>query len=473
MHTLKEQRRAWRMLPPAGAPLGPAALGAALRALLGQRGNTKVPSLSIGDNGNGEIWNREKNVLSAARQAFARYFAVPHVFFAGSGREALCLLFTALRPGADHKDEVLLPAYASYTLPAAVVRAGLRVALYDVEPLSLTPCLKSLRAALSRRTLAVVVCHLFGFPFDLAPLAGLCREAGAVLVDDAAQAMGATVDGVPAGSMGDVGLFSLGRGKCITAVQGGVLITRDTGLAERLRPVFATAVESKQRKGEGAHNAAIILNACAFALLRRPALYRLPASLPWLRLGESVFDPNFRHSLFGAAQAALALHALDGLERVNHERKTKAARYAASLNSVDNSLQLIVPAPGAEPVYTRFPLLPRRNSKTAGGLQSAAPGDKDGREGTSPTRRFASALMNLGVSPGFPLPIQDIPELRPHLARPDGHYPGAAFLARHLFTLPTHDHVRPGDISTILARALAAFAAKDRDGQARQQGGDL
>ena len=468
MHTLTEQKRVWRMLPPAGAPLGLAALGAALRAFLGQKGGVEVPS-SLAETGETDAppRKRKENPLPAARRSFARYFAVPHVFFAGSGREALCLLLTALRPGAEHRDEVLLPAYASYTLPAAVVRAGLRVALYDVEPASLTPRLESLRAALSRRTLAVVACHLFGFPFDLAPLAGLCREAGAVLVDDAAQAMGATVNGVPAGRMGDVGLFSLGRGKCITAVRGGVLITRDNGLAELLRPMLAAAGGPKRPGKESAHNAAILLNACGFALLRRPALYRLPASLPWLRLGESIFDPGFRQSPFGSAQAALALHALAGLAEANRQRKTKAARYTESLG-MNSGFRLIAPAPGAEPVYTRFPLLPRCDGEADGRTRSVppVPGGNNGRERLSPARRFAPAFADLGVSPGFPLPLQAIPELRPFLAHPDGDYPGAAFLARRLFTLPTHDHVRPEDLSAILSRTLAAFAAKDRDGHA-------
>ncbi len=427
--------QAWRMLPPGGAPLALADIRRALRgAFAGEE------------------------ALYALRQAFSRRFDMPHVLFAGSGREALSLLFTVLRGRVRARDTVLIPAYVSWSVPSAVVHAGCRIALYDVEPLTLTPRLESLQntladKALSGRVLAVVACHLYGFPFDLAPLADACRATGAVLVDDAAQAMGATVNGACAGCMGDVGLFSLGRGKNITAVQGGVLLTRNGELAERL----AAHAPRTGNSGPGGvrehmHNAAILLKACALFALRRPELYRLPASLPWLRLGESVFDPAFGRAPFGSFQATLALHTLKGLDAANRERREKAALYSASLPAGCGLMPVAAPQ-GALPVYPRFPILPEADAPSgrASPARSAAIRALDANAAPANARG-----RGLGISRGFPLPVHAIADARPYLTQRENIHPGAEYLARHLFTLPTHDGTGNADCAAALAYAVDA-----------------
>jgi perosamine synthetase len=77
---------------------------------------------------------------------------------------------------------VLLPAFTSFSVPSAVVNAGLKVSLYDLHPRTLAPDPVSLEKAMNHKTLCVVACHLFGYPLDLGPLRELCRAHGAALL---------------------------------------------------------------------------------------------------------------------------------------------------------------------------------------------------------------------------------------------------------------------------------------------------
>ena len=405
MHPLK----AWRILPPAGAPL----------SLIGM-----VRALGARPKGGS---------LGELKRTLSRTFAMPHVFLCGSGREALANLFTVLRGLHPERDRVLLPAFGSYSLPSAVVRAGCRVGLYDLEPDTLLPRLDSLHRALDDRCLAVVACHQFGFAFDLAPMERMCRAAGVALIDDAAQALGASANGRPAGTMGDAGIFSLSRGKNITAVSGGICITRNEDLARGMAALAAQNSENASPTRRPQSLFGLFAKALALWALRHPILYRVPASLPWLQLGASIFDPHFTRAPFTPFQAGLTLHSLARLEALTAARAANAAAYQELLRN-SAVARPILPRQNTVPAYLRFPLLPGEGAP----------------EGWA--RRAAN--RSLGVSRGFPLALHYLEELIPHLDTDGAIYPGASFLARHLITLPTHDHVRPKDRRAIARHIL-------------------
>ena len=397
---------AWRALPPAGAPLSFTSI---LRAFA--------------------AWNKGERALEELTQAVARLFAVPHVFLHGSGREALTTIFTALRTLHPEHDLVLLPAYGSFSLPSAVVKAGCRVGLYDVNPDTLTPCIDSVQAALGPRTLAVVACHQFGFPFDLAPLEDMCRKRGTYLVDDAAQALGAQVAGKQAGTMGDVGIFSLSRGKNITSIAGGISLTRNPVLAKAMA---ATRTPTSPHTSWG-HRPLLPISLVAKTLalwgLRHPALYRIPVSMPWLQIGASLYEPDYSRADFSAFQAGLALFSLEQLEAITAARTQRAVVYQQHLQG-QSAMRPILAQAKAVPAYLRFPLVPGSDA---------------------PQRWLRKAEhRSLGISAGFPLALHEIQALAPHLDTSGGPYPGALFLARNLVTLPTHDHVRPEDIQAVV-----------------------
>jgi dTDP-4-amino-4,6-dideoxygalactose transaminase len=387
-----------RMLPPSASPLRPVDIAAGVRAWMTGQG------------------------AESLRREVKRRFGARHVFFATSGRAGLSASLRAMRTLCPQRDEVLLPAFTSFSVPSAVVNAGLKVGLYDLNPRTLAPDLASLEKAMNRNILGVVACHLFGYPLDLGPLRELCRDHGAALLDDAAQAMGARVGTAMAGTMGDVGLFSLSRGKNVTAVDGGIVLTdRDdlAGAFEALPELFAAGGRIRAVRS--------LALALALMVMLHPRAYWLPASLPFLGIGRSVFDPDFSVEGLDALRSGMARSVFDRLDALNEGRRRTAASLRAALREVPG-VRVIQAADGACPVCLRLPVLP---------ISGAWPGD------------FASRAKALGVIRSYPLALHHIPKLA-RFVTSAGEYPTAEMLAGNLLTLPTHGHVRDNDIKSIV-----------------------
>lgn len=342
------------------------------------------------------------------RAAVKRRFNVRHCFFASSGRAALSLLLSALRQLYPERNEVLLPAFTSFSVPSAVVNAGLKVALYDLDGATLSPNLESVKETITDKTLCMVVCHLYGFPCDMDAILAMAREQGILVIDDAAQAMGATYKGQQVGTIGDAGIFSLSRGKNITAVDGGIIVTDSDILAEKLGELEPT------KKAPGAIGLAC--NAVILSALLRPWLYWLPRSLPFLKIGASVYDPDFPVLPFAPFQAGIAIRMLGRLEQINAGRIEKALSMTRKIWGQQGG-SLIRSNEGTDPVYLRLP-----------------------RICTGPVQESYS----LGVVRSYPLPLNEILGLKAHLVS-SGSFPVAKMLAEKVVTLPTHEFVSDED----------------------------
>lgn len=167
-------------------------------------------------------------------RAWAAYCGVPHAVGVGSGTDALLLTLMALRIGPG--DEVIVPANTFIAAAEAVVLAGATPVFADVSPdtMLLTPA--HVAAALTYRTAAVIVVHLYGQMPDMDALSSAVRHAGIALIEDAAQAPGASWHGHRAGSMGQAGCFSFGPASNLGAFgDAGAVVTADDNLARRLR----------------------------------------------------------------------------------------------------------------------------------------------------------------------------------------------------------------------------------------------
>jgi dTDP-4-amino-4,6-dideoxygalactose transaminase len=168
--------------------------------------------------------------VEAFEREFANTAATEAAIGVASGTDAIELALRALElpPGA----EVLCPNLTSAATPTAIVRAGLKPVLVDVEPETLTIDSERAAEAASERTSAVVAVHLYGRPAHVDALVSL----GLPLVEDAAQAHGLLIDGRPAGSIGTAGCFSFYPTKNLGAFgDGGAVVTSEPGLAETVR----------------------------------------------------------------------------------------------------------------------------------------------------------------------------------------------------------------------------------------------
>jgi dTDP-4-amino-4,6-dideoxygalactose transaminase len=227
--------------------------------------------------------------------------------------------------------------------------------------------------------------------------------------------MGATYKGRPVGTFGEAGLFSLSRGKNITAVDGGIVVTNSRALAEAMDTPQGAEIGLKRQ-------ALLLLKAALLGILLHPRCYWLPLRLPFLRLGASVFDPDFPVAGLSPFQAGMGRAMLGRLGAINRARAEKAKTMLAELKAVTPET-----VPGAEPVFLRLPVL-------AGDASPAV-------------------CPELGMVRSYPLALDEIESLRPHV-RGNVAVPGAKRLARSLMTLPTHGYVSRDDTRQIVRRVL-------------------
>jgi dTDP-4-amino-4,6-dideoxygalactose transaminase len=165
---------------------------------------------------------------------WAAYCGTRHCVGLASGTAALQLSLAAL--GVGPGDEVIVPANTFLATAAAVVAVGARPVFVDVDPATLLLTAEAVRGALTPRTAAIMAVHLYGQPVDMDALGEIAGAAGVAVIEDAAQAHGATWRGRRAGGLGRIGCFSFYPGKNLGAFgDAGAVVTDDGALAETIR----------------------------------------------------------------------------------------------------------------------------------------------------------------------------------------------------------------------------------------------
>jgi dTDP-4-amino-4,6-dideoxygalactose transaminase len=165
----------------------------------------------------------------------------------------------------------------------------------------------------------------------------------------------------------------------------------------------------------------------------RPALYGIPAALPWLGLGETRYRDPVRPRPMSRASASLLLHGAAAAQQEAEERKRRAARL----------LEMLPSRPGIEPV------MPSRLARGESGYLRLPLRVKGGLDGLA----HPDAAVRLGAARSYPKPIGELPAVRARLVGRRRSLLGAEELARELITLPTHSLLAPGDLE-LLVRAV-------------------
>ena len=176
--------------------------------------------------------------LKAFEREIAEYLGAKHAVGVASGTDALTLglLASGIGPG----DEVVLQANAFAAAVEAIRIAGARPVPVDIRQSDLGPAPDRLAEAITERTRAVIVVHLYGLPVDLDPILGLIEPKGILLIEDASHAHGAIYHGQKAGTFGKVGCFSCGPVKNLGSYgDGGFVATNDDAVAEKVRVLQA------------------------------------------------------------------------------------------------------------------------------------------------------------------------------------------------------------------------------------------
>jgi hypothetical protein len=340
-----------------------------------------------------------------------RYSAVD-ALLTDTGTSALILaLRKVLPPGGT----VALPGYGCFDLTSAALGAGMRVRLYDIEPSTLSPDLDSVREVIARGVDAIVVTHLYGYPADIVGVQKIARQQGIPVIEDAAQGAGGTLAGGLLGTFGDVAILSFGRGKGMTSGSGGAVLVRTLELAGWTRSMNAEL-------GAGSAGGLEVMALAAQSLLAHPSMYRLPASIPALKLGEMVYHPPIEPRRMAASAEAILHSALRMDEREVQFRRARA-RDLLSLISESHSVAPIRPIVEGDSGYLRLALL-----------------DTGGRRVPRAT---------IGALRGYPLTLAQHAPLQPILLQGECAGRGSEILRDTLFTLPTHSRVNRSDLTRL------------------------
>jgi dTDP-4-amino-4,6-dideoxygalactose transaminase len=402
-----------RILPPAAAPLTLSAIFNGFRGL--KQGQPEIDKF---------------------KEEIKNYFQVEHCFLLSSGKAALTIILMALHRISPDRNEVLIPAFTCYSVPSAIVRAGLKVRLTDINPKTLDYDFEGLKKSLINRNklLAIICPNLYGIPCNITKIRDLLDNPKISIIEDSAQAMGGFDGSKYLGSLGDVGFFSLGRGKPFSTVQGGIIITDSADLAEEIHLNV-----QKEVKQSDAFQFKIILYAIALSILIRPSIFWLPKSMPVLRIGDTIYDAQFPIQQFLPFQAGLARNWEKRIDSLQQVRRNNVHYWQEAL--------------------TRFSWLQPINNK----IEASS---------THPLIRFPvmvieaflrNVLINvsekkgLGIMPSYPNSIDNIND---SVFKHDGQtFPGAMKCASQLVTFPVHGFVTAQDRQNIM-KCLDTINAK-------------
>lgn len=166
--------------------------------------------------------------------AIARFCQTEFAIGCASGSDALLLALMALDIGPG--DEVICPSFTFFATASAIERLGATCVFADIDPATFNINARTIYPLISERTRAIIPVHLFGQCCEMAPIMHLAAEHDLVVIEDAAQAIGATCKGQPAGSIGHIGCFSFYPTKNLGGFgDGGMITTNNPETADRMR----------------------------------------------------------------------------------------------------------------------------------------------------------------------------------------------------------------------------------------------
>ena len=241
------------------------------------------------------------------------------LMFMPSGRQALRYLLSNL-PADPGRTDVLLSAFNCPVVPEAVRAAGYRPVFYDFSSAMGDVDWQSVANRIDTRVAAVIVSHFFGAPVDAEAIRQATREAGAYVIEDCAHTVGASVRGVPVGSLWDAAVFSFNYGKPISLCGGAALVLNSDAMKELTAP--------PNDMDEAAERQEIEMYMKAVAAGRR-AIQPVPVPLEFMqRLFRRLrlmtpLTPRLAHGI-GPVRAALGLVSLSRWERTQAIRNVNA-----------------------------------------------------------------------------------------------------------------------------------------------------
>lgn len=303
-------------------------------------------------------WKRG-NTIENLENIFKNYLGSKYAFSFNSGRSSLMAILSAIKndPSLDFaQDEVLLQAFTCNAVPNPVIWSGLKPVYVDVNEQTFNIDTADLRKKITPKSRALIVQHTFGLPADMAEIIKICQENNLILIEDCAHSLGATYQGKPVGTMGQVSFFSFSRDKVISSVYGGMVCTNDDVLAGKIK-------KYQEKIGYPSYFwiwqqllHPVLMNWLILPTYKIFGKYLL-ILFQWLHIFSKAVHwkekrgqiPGYFPKKMPTALAILALHQFKKLEKFNQHRKVTADFYRKELSEISFAM----PA-DSDQIYLRF-----------------------------------------------------------------------------------------------------------------------
>jgi perosamine synthetase len=331
-------------------------------------------------------------------ERFAAFSEAPHAVSVASCTAAMHLVYFHL--GLSQGDEVICPAQTHTATAHAIEVTGAKPVFVDAEAKFGNMDVEQIEAAITKHTRAIAVVHYLGLPADMPAITALAKRHDLFVLEDCALSVGARVDGVHTGLLGDVGCFSFYPVKHMTTAEGGMVVTRHEKLATALRAHRAFGMTQHVGKR------------------KFPGLYDIPA------LGF-----NYRMNEF---EAALGAEQILKVPQFLEKRKINYARLKNHLADVDGISGFAEPFAGVEHSHYCYVMLLDENLAA---------------------KRFELIGylkgQGVGTSIYYPHPVPEMGYYREKYGYGSGEYPVAARISNHSIALPVGPHLEPADMDRI------------------------
>jgi len=184
-------------------------------------------------------------MVTKFEKAFAKFVRAKQAIAVNTGTAALHLAITAAE--MKRGDEVILPSFTFVATAEVVAMAGAKLVFVDIDPATYNVSPRKIEKAITKKTKAVIPVDLYGLPADMQPIREIADKHGLIVIEDAAQAHGASYKGKPPGAFADVACWSFYASKNMTTGEGGMITTNNDELAEKMRIMRSHGEKEKYR----------------------------------------------------------------------------------------------------------------------------------------------------------------------------------------------------------------------------------
>ena len=312
-------------------------------------------------------WKWKKGrAIKLLENKFKKYLNTKYAFAFNSGRSAFLAILDAL--GLEKNDQVLIQAFTCNAVVNPIIWSGLKPIYIDIEKQTLNIEPRNLEKKIGPKSRVVLVQHTFGLPADMDRISEICRQNNLILIEDCAHSLGATYKGRKIGTFGKAAFFSLGRDKVISSVYGGMAVTNEPVLADKINAFQENCSDSSycwvlQQLWHLILTKAIAMPLYQFFGFGRYILIGLQKlkiiSKAVSKEEKQGRQPKYFPQKMPNALAVLGFNQFEKLERFNEHRNMLAMFYTQKL--ADSNFSLALKQEGR--IYMRYPIL-NKNGNT-------------------------------------------------------------------------------------------------------------